>query len=63
MAQEPRRWKCDCEGCASAYTEEKFGDGAPGWGRVLGVMKDDQEPYLCPGCLQRVQHRLMKGDI
>lgn len=63
MAQKQRTWKCDCEGCGGTHTEEKFGDGAPGWGQVLGILKDEQPPYLCPGCLDKIKDRLMRGDL
>lgn len=49
-----RTWKCDFEECGQSYTEPKMGEGAPGWGGLVGVLLDGHEVKLCPEHLKKV---------
>jgi len=38
-----------CAVCGASHTEEKEGDGFPGWGELRGVALDGEaNPTLCP---------------
>lgn len=44
-----------CGICTEQYTEEKEGDGFPGWGQISGIiLNGDTNPYLCPKHLKNV---------
>ena len=48
MPRQPNTLSCDYEGCKNDSTERFYGEGHQGWGKLLGILWNDQEIYLCP---------------
>lgn len=50
-----------CDVCEDEYQEKNFGDGAPGWGQLMGIIFDGaQNPTLCPAHLAILAESLDK---
>jgi hypothetical protein len=55
----------NCDVCGKIFTEEKHGEGFPGWGQFMGISLDGiDNPYLCPEHLAKVATFIdeMKGE-
>ncbi len=52
-----QNFECDIPGCLCEEREKAFGDGAVGWGQILGVaLNSVDNPTLCPKHLKDVMN-------
>jgi len=54
---------CDVNKCGAKFTEEKFNQGFPGWGHIVGLINEDTgEPkaHVCPKHLKMIKELLNK---
>ena len=61
MSQECRILTCDMQGCGARSQEIAYEKGFPGWGGLVGILKDKERVILCPQCLKLVCGFLDKG--
>ena len=63
---ELRTIYCDVSNCEETFTEEKFNQGFPDWGHIIGLMNEETgetRAHVCPYHLQKIKGILNDGKL
>lgn len=64
MGIEPRKITCDTTGHENiSLIEVQPGAGFPGWGGLLGKVKDGHEIKFCPDCVNKISALCQSGKL